>query len=143
MLHIVARTPPTATSRNYHALLQLFDATKKQLYSPDGLAFQPFLDPDLLGFHKVEDRKVIRKANLATLICSVFGSVDVGFYHLNEAFLATLAPDGTRLLKDIAKLFLDLKTQVLLPPDPYNGQLIIGLYFGDAAADKGSACNPE
>jgi len=90
-------------------LLHLFDATKKQLYSED----QAFLDPDILGFKEIQERKVIRKANLATFISSVFGSVDVGFFHLNEGFLMTMAPDGGRLLKETARLFLDLKTQVL------------------------------
>jgi hypothetical protein len=88
--------------------LHLFDATKKQLYSQD----QAFVEPDLLGFKELPERKVIRKANLATFISSVFGSVDVGFFHLNEGFLNTFAPDGSRLLKDSAKLLLDLKTQV-------------------------------
>jgi hypothetical protein len=81
------------------------------LYSED----QAFLDPDVLGFKEMQERKVIRKANLATFISSVFGSVDVGFFHLNEGFVTTMAPDGGRLLKDMARLFLDLKTQVPLP----------------------------
>jgi protein TBF1 len=95
------------------ALLNLFDATKKQIYSEGD--FQAFLDPDFLGFREMQERKVIRKANVATFISSVFGSVDVGFFHLNEGFLSTMAPDGGRLLKEMSKLFLDLKTQVPAP----------------------------
>jgi hypothetical protein len=109
ILQIVTGSPVSPVSQNYIALLHLFDATKKQLYSPDA-----FLDPDVLGFKEMQERKVIRKANLATFISSVFGSVDVGFFHLNEGFLTTMAPDGGRLLKDMARLFLDLKTQVNL-----------------------------
>ena len=111
ILQIVTGSPASPVSHNYAALLHLFDATKKQLYSED----QAFLDPDVLGFKEMQERKVIRKANLATFISSVFGSVDVGFFHLNEGFLTTMAPDGGRLLKDMARLFLDLKTQVPLP----------------------------
>lgn len=107
-------SPASPVSHNYAALLHLFDATKKQLYSED----QAFLDPDLLGFKEMQERKVIRKANLATFISSVFGSVDVGFFHLNEGFLTTVAPDGSRLLKDMARLFLDLKTQVFFLLSP-------------------------
>jgi len=114
ILQIVTGTPATSLSHNYNALLQLFDATKKQLYS-DESSFQAFLEPDLLGFKDIQERKVIRKVNLATFISSVFGSADVGFFHLNEGFLGTMAPDGGRLLKDMARLFLDLKTQVLAP----------------------------
>ena len=95
------------------ALLHLFDATKKQLYSDE--QYQAFLDPDVLNFKDMQERKVIRKANLATFISGVFGTVDLGFFHLNEAFLTTMAPDGGRLLKEMAKLFLDLKTQVNAP----------------------------
>ena len=109
ILQIVTGNPSSAFSHNYSTLLHLFDATKKQLYSQD----QAFLDPDILGFTELQERKVIRKANLATFISSVFGSVDVGFFHLNEGFLNTFAPDGGRLLKDVAKLYLDLKTQVI------------------------------
>jgi protein TBF1 len=110
-IQIVTGNPVSPLSRNYVALLHLFDATKKQLYSEE--PYQAFLDPDLLGFSQIQERKVIRKANLATFISSVFGSVDVGFFHLIEGFLTTMAPDGGRLLKDMARLFLDLKTQVL------------------------------
>jgi len=113
ILQIVTGTPASPLSHNYSALLNLFDATKKQLYS-DG-EYQAFLDADTLGFKEIQERKVIRKANLATFISSVFGSVDVGFFHLNEGFLITMAPDGGRLLKDMARLFLDLKTQVSAP----------------------------
>ena len=113
ILQIVTGTPASALSQNYMALLNLFDATKKQLYSEG--EFQAFLDPDVLGFREMQERKVIRKANVATFISSVFGSVDVGFFHLNEGFLSTMAPDGGRLLKEMSKLFLDLKTQVSAP----------------------------
>ena len=112
ILQIVTGTPASALSHNYLALLQLFDATKKQLYSQE--PYQAFLDPDVLGFKEMQERKVIRKANLATFISSVFGSVDVGFFHLNEGFLTTVAPDGGRLLKDMSRLFLDLKTQAYI-----------------------------
>jgi hypothetical protein len=96
------------------------------LYSEE--TYQAFLDPDILGFKDMQERKVIRKANLATFISSVFGSVDVGFFHLNEGFLATMAPDGGRLLKDMARLFLDLKTQVRT--SVFEEQMLItGLYF--------------
>ena len=51
---------------------------------------------------------------MATFVSSVFGSQDVGFYHLNENFLDTFLSDGSRLLKTQAQLFLDLKTQAYI-----------------------------
>lgn len=51
---------------------------------------------------------------MATFVSSVFGSQDVGFYHLNEYFLDTFVVDGNRLLKTQAQLLLDLKTQAYI-----------------------------
>ena len=51
---------------------------------------------------------------MATFVSSVFGSQDVGFYHLNENFLDTFVIDGGRLLKNQAQLLLDLKTQAYI-----------------------------
>ena len=51
---------------------------------------------------------------MATFVSSVFGSQDVGFYHLNENFLDTFVADGSRLLKSQAQLLLELKTQAYI-----------------------------
>lgn len=51
---------------------------------------------------------------MATFVSSVFGSQDVGFYHLNEFFLDTFVADGNRILKTQAQLYLDLKTQAYI-----------------------------
>ena len=51
---------------------------------------------------------------MATFVSSVFGSQDVGFYHLNENFLDTFIADGNRLLKSQAQLYLELKTQAYI-----------------------------
>jgi protein TBF1 len=58
--------------------------------------------------------KLARNANLATFVTSCFGSGEVGFYHLNEYFLETFVNDGSRLLKQQAGLYLELKTQAYL-----------------------------
>lgn len=93
----------------YSTLKSLFDHTKK-VYSPR----EPFLSPRELGFNEQDQIDIIRKANLATFVSSVFGSQDVGFYHLDEFFLDTFVVDGGRLLKNQAGLFLDLKTQAYI-----------------------------
>ena len=93
----------------YSTLKSLFDHTKKVYSIRD-----PFLLPHELGFVEPEQVDIIRKANLATFISNVFGSQDVGFYHLNEFFLDTFIADGGRLLKNQAGLFLDLKTQAYI-----------------------------
>ncbi|CAZ85827.1 unnamed protein product [Tuber melanosporum] len=86
----------------------LFDHTKK-LYTHEA-----FLSADELKFEQPEQRATIRRVNLATFVSSVFGSQEVGFFHLNEHFLDTFVPDGGRLLKSQGALYLDLKTQAYI-----------------------------
>lgn len=87
----------------------MFDHAKR-IYSIQ----EPFISPRELGFKESDQADIIRKANLATFVSSVFGSQDVGFYHLDEFFLDTFVADGSRLLKNQAGLFLDLKTQAYI-----------------------------
>ena len=99
----------TESGHAYAELRSLFDHAKK-IYS----VHEPFLNPQDLKLQKSSDIDVIRKTNMATFVSSVFGSQDVGFYHLNENFLDTFIPEGGRLLKNQARLFLDLKTQAYI-----------------------------
>ncbi|KAI4174424.1 MAG: hypothetical protein LQ343_002361 [Gyalolechia ehrenbergii] len=94
----------------YSTLKSLFDHVKRVVYSVG----EPFLSPQELGFFEPEQIDIFRKANLATFVSSIFGSQDVGFYHLNEFFLDTFVIDSGRLLKTQAGLFLDLKTQAYI-----------------------------
>ena len=133
--HIATDNPSSPVAQTYASLLHLFDTTKRELYSE--AEEEQFLDPDILGFKTTEERKVIRKTNIATLLNGIFGSGGVGFFHLHQEFLFTLAPDGGRLWKEVARLYLDLKTQVQSlppppPPIPPFGKvwlLMIGVYF--------------
>ncbi|KAI9679545.1 MAG: TTAGGG repeat binding factor [Caeruleum heppii] len=105
----IVTEPDSAPGQAYATLKSLFDQTKK-VYSRE----EPFLSAHDLDIRDPDQRNIIRKANLATFVSSVFGSQDVGFYHLNEYFLETFVPDGGRLLKSQGALFLDLKTQAYL-----------------------------
>ncbi|KAK9465707.1 telomere repeat binding factor-domain-containing protein [Lipomyces arxii] len=105
----IVTQPESDQGQAYRTLTSLFDQTKK-LYTQDA-----FLSAQLLGFAKSPRyRAVIRKANLATFVSSVFGSTEVGFFHLNEYFLDSFVPDGGRLLKSQGALYLDLKTQAYI-----------------------------
>lgn len=105
----IATEPDSDAGQAYATLKSLFDHTKK-VYSTQ----EPFLNPQELGFVENAHRETIKKANMATFVSSVFGSQDVGFYHLNENFLDTFIADGNRMLKNQAHLFLDLKTQAYI-----------------------------
>lgn len=105
----IAMKPDTDPGQAYATLKSLFDHTKK-VYSVQ----EPFLNPYELGLVDNGQVEIIRKANMATFVSSVFGSQDVGFYHLNENFIDTFVADAGRLLKNQAQLFLDLKTQAYI-----------------------------
>lgn len=105
----ITTDPQSEPGSTYSTLKSLFDHAKR-VYSER----EPFLSPRELGISEPEQIDIFRKANLATFVSSVFGSQDVGFYHLNEFFLDTFVIDSGRLLKNQAGLFLDLKTQAYI-----------------------------
>lgn len=87
----------------------LFDHTKK-VYSTKG----PFLSPSELGLTEPNQVDILRKANMASFVSSIFGSQDIGFSELNDNFLEIFVPEGNRLLKIQGALFLELKTQAYI-----------------------------
>ena len=75
----------------------------------------PFLSAQGLGLSGKTQTDTVKKANLATFVCSLFGGrEDIGFEHLNAWFLDTFSIDGTRLFKPQTQLFIDLKTQAYI-----------------------------
>lgn len=111
----------------------LFTQTKK-LYGND-----VFLSADKLKLTQLNHRITIRRVNLATFVSSLFGSDEVGFFHLNEYFLDTFVPEGGRLLKSQGALFLDLKTQAYisaLEQGEREQEEILGDLFEDDLASK-------
>ncbi|KAK9450321.1 telomere repeat binding factor-domain-containing protein [Limtongia smithiae] len=101
----IVTQPESDQGQAYRTLKSLFDQTKR-LYSHDG-----FLNSSVLGpVVSVRHKNIIRKANLATFVSAVFGSTEVGFYHLNEYFLDSFVPEGSRMLKSQGALYLELKT---------------------------------
>ncbi|KAK5140225.1 hypothetical protein LTR04_003103, partial [Oleoguttula sp. CCFEE 6159] len=117
----IVTQPETESGQAYATLKSLFDHTKR-VYSRD----KAFLDSNVVNYASQAQKDIIRKANLATFVSSVFGSQDVGFYHLNEHFLETFVPPGGKLLKWQGALFLDLKTQAY----------ISALLAGDCSRDE-------
>lgn len=87
----------------------LFDHTKK-VYSTK----KSFLSPIDLELTEPAQVDVIRKANLASFVSSIFGTQEIGFSELNENFIEVFVPEGGRLLKVQGALFLELKTQAFI-----------------------------
>ncbi|KAL9099636.1 MAG: hypothetical protein Q9163_004895 [Psora crenata] len=105
----MATKPESEAGKAYATLKTLFNHAKK-VYSQN----EPFLSIEQLGLANSIHVDTIRKSNTATFATTVFGSQEVGFYHLNEHFLDTFVVYGHQILKTQAQLFLDLKTQAYI-----------------------------
>ena len=101
--------PDSELGEAYMTMRSLFDHTKK-VYSPK----DAFLSASDLGFTEPAQVDVIRKANLASFVSSILGSREIGFSELDDNFLDVFVPEGSRLLKVQAALYLELKTQAFI-----------------------------
>lgn len=101
--------PESENGEAYATMRSLFDHTKKVYSSKNA-----FLSASDLGFNEPQQVDIIRKANLASFVSSIFGSQEIGFSELNEHFLNVFVPEGSRLLKVQGALFLELKTQAFI-----------------------------
>lgn len=105
----IASEPHSENAQSYFTLRSLFDHTKR-VYS----ANNSFLSAAELGFFEPSQIDIIRKANLASFVFSLFGTREIGFSELNTHFIDIFVPEGGRLLKSQAALFLELKTQTFI-----------------------------
>ncbi|KAE8149148.1 telomere repeat binding factor-domain-containing protein [Aspergillus avenaceus] len=101
--------PESENGQAYATMRSLFDHTKK-VYSTK----KSFLSATELELTEPSQIDVIRKANLASFVSSIFGTQEIGFSELNENFLDVFVPEGGRLLKVQGALFLELKTQAFI-----------------------------
>jgi protein TBF1 len=101
--------PDSENGQAYATMRSLFDHTKR-VYTIK----HSFLQPTDLEITDSSQLDVIRKANLASFVSSIFGSQEIGFAELNEHFLDVFVPEGGRLLKVQAALYLELKTQAFI-----------------------------
>lgn len=150
----IALNPDTPAGATFRDLTSLFEFTKR-LYSEE----DPFLTVEHLapGMWKEGDKTplmfrnreqsielTLRKVNLATFLSATLGTIEVGFFYLNESFLDVFCPINNlnvesalsnmgintmslqsgvnttigekvgKLLKPLAILYLDLKTQAYI-----------------------------
>ncbi|KAJ5782925.1 hypothetical protein N7457_004699 [Penicillium paradoxum] len=101
--------PDSENGQAYATMRSLFDHTKR-VYTVK----HSFLQPTDLEITDPSQIDVIRKANLASFVSSIFGSQEIGFSDLNEHFLDVFVPEGGRLLKVQGALYLELKTQAFI-----------------------------
>ncbi|KAE8391930.1 telomere repeat binding factor-domain-containing protein [Aspergillus alliaceus] len=101
--------PDSENGQAYATMRSLFDHTKK-VYSTK----KSFLSATELELAEPSQVDIIRKANLASFVSSIFGTQEIGFSELNDNFLDVFVPEGGRLLKVQGALFLELKTQAFI-----------------------------
>ncbi|KAF9886376.1 TTAGGG repeat binding factor [Aspergillus nanangensis] len=101
--------PDSENGQAYATMRSLFDHTKK-VYSTK----KSFLSATELELTEPTQIDIIRKANLASFVSSIFGTQEIGFSELNDNFLDVFVPEGGRLLKVQGALFLELKTQAFI-----------------------------
>ncbi|EED23046.1 MYB DNA binding protein (Tbf1), putative [Talaromyces stipitatus ATCC 10500] len=101
--------PESENGQAYATMRSLFDHTKR-VYSTK----QAFLSPTDLDLTDPTQIDIIRKANLASFVSSIFGSQEISFAELNDHFIDVFVPEGSRLLKVQGALFLELKTQAFI-----------------------------
>ncbi|GAD97129.1 MYB DNA binding protein [Paecilomyces variotii No. 5] len=101
--------PDSENGQAYATMRSLFDHTKR-VYSTK----TAFLSPTELDLTEPSQVDIIRKANLASFVSSIFGTQDISFAELNDHFLDVFVPEGSRLLKVQGALFLELKTQAFI-----------------------------
>ncbi|EEP80358.1 conserved hypothetical protein [Uncinocarpus reesii 1704] len=105
----IVSEPNSETGHAYSSMRSLFDHAKK-VFSTNG----PFLSASQLGFAEPGQIDIIRKANMASFVSSIFGTQEIGFSELHDRFLDIFVPEGSRLLKGQGALFLELKTQAFI-----------------------------
>ncbi|EEH22671.2 hypothetical protein PABG_04882 [Paracoccidioides brasiliensis Pb03] len=101
--------PNSDSGQAYSTMRSLFDHTKN-VYSSKG----SFLSPRELDLTEPTQVDIIRKANMASFVSSIFDSQEIGFSELDANFLEIFVPEGSRLLKVQGALFLELKTQAYI-----------------------------
>jgi hypothetical protein len=101
--------PESENGQAYSTMRSLFDHTKR-VYTTKSA----FLSPTELDMMEPGQIDIIRKANLASFVSSIFGSQEISFAELNDHFFDVFVPEGSRLLKVQGALFLELKTQAFI-----------------------------
>ncbi|OCT44807.1 hypothetical protein CLCR_05689 [Cladophialophora carrionii] len=97
--------PNAASSRAYASLRAAFDRTRR-LVSPGW----PFLPQHDLGLQDTNQIEIIRKANQAIFMSSIFTG-EIGLRDMDRSFLPVFVPENGGLLKEQGTMFLELKTQ--------------------------------
>ncbi|KIW99982.1 uncharacterized protein Z518_10910 [Rhinocladiella mackenziei CBS 650.93] len=101
----ISNTPNSPSTREYVGLRSMFDP-KRRPFSTGS----PFLSWTDLGLHENSHIDIIRRANQAIFMSSVFTG-EIGLRDMDRSFLSVFVPENGKLLKAQASIYLELKTQ--------------------------------
>ncbi|KAI2467257.1 telomere repeat binding factor-domain-containing protein [Annulohypoxylon bovei var. microspora] len=100
--------PDSDITKEYVVLKATFDAQRKLLSDTHTL-----LHPEQFNVAS-QAREVIRVINLATTCASVFGTNELGLEEIDQHFLRIFVPENQEVSRDVADVYLGLKTQLFL-----------------------------
>lgn len=150
----IASKPDTPAGATFRDLSSLFEFTRR-LYSEDipfltvehiapGVWKEGDMTPSMFKIREQSIESTLRKVNLATFLSATLGTIDAGFFYLNESFMDIFCPTNNldpsyalsnittnsmalqsgvntiigekvgKMLKPQAELYLDLKTQAYI-----------------------------
>lgn len=101
----LSNTPNSPKTIEYAAMRASFDPARRWFYTGS-----PFLSSRDLGYRENRQVDIIRKANQAIFVSSVFTG-EIGLRDMDRSFLSVFVPDFGKLLKAQASIYLELKTQ--------------------------------
>lgn len=98
----------SAGARQFKQIRSLFDPIR-QLYSTP----TPFLSPEELGLTDPAQIEILRKANQATYLSSVFTG-EIGLRDMDQNFLNVFIPPDGHLSEAQGSIYIELKTQAFI-----------------------------
>ncbi|KAA8917470.1 hypothetical protein TRICI_000380 [Trichomonascus ciferrii] len=103
--------PESSEGVAFRRMLDVFEQVKR-IYTTEPFLVPPEVDETIAKTGK--QRAILQRANLTTFVCAIFGSTQVGFFHLNKYFIDAFVGENGRLLKSQGALYLELKTQAYI-----------------------------
>jgi protein TBF1 len=104
----LTRSQSSQNAREYHFIRSLFNPVR-DLYQTGS----PFLLSKVLGLDKPEQIAILRKANQAMYMSSIFTG-EIGLRDMDQNFLEVFVPEQGSLSKSHGSIYLELKTQAFM-----------------------------
>jgi protein TBF1 len=104
----LSRAQASQTAREYQFIRSLFNPVRDLF-----LKGSPFFSPIVLGLTDPDQVEILRKANQAMYMSSIFTG-EIGLRDMDQNFLEVFVPEQGKLLKAQGSIYLELKTQAFI-----------------------------